>query len=111
MTQRRARPRAQPERNIERVALRTRQALVERKDRRAELLNRGERELHLTLDPSAADDSQRRGFLDRVLEQRRLADTGLAVDDEGAAISVAGRLHEPIKGRSLPFPTQQLHPP
>ena len=107
----RRRPRTQPESDIERVALRTRQALTECKDRRAELLNRSERKLHLALDPGAADDSQRRGLLDRVVQQRRLADAGLAMDDEGAAVSVAGRLHQPVKGRSLAFPTQQLHPP
>ena len=51
-------PRTQPERDVERVALRTRQALTEVKDRRAELLNRGERELHLALDPGRSADTQ-----------------------------------------------------
>ena len=107
----RSRARAEPEGDIERVALRTRQSLTECKDRRAELLNRSERELHLALDPGGADDSQRRGLLDRVVEQRRLADAGLAMDDERAAVSVAGGLHQPVKGRSLALPAQQLHPP
>jgi hypothetical protein len=33
------------------------------------------------------------------------------VDDEGAAESVASTLHQPVKGRSLASPAQQLHPP
>jgi hypothetical protein len=31
------------------------------------------------------------------------------MEDEGAAVSVPGRLHQPVKRRSLAFPTQQLH--
>src|SRR2546426_2898676 len=46
----RRRPRTQPERDIERVTLRSRQALSEFKDRRAQLLNRSEWELHLAFD-------------------------------------------------------------
>ena len=61
----RRRPRPEPEGDIERVALRTRQSLTEGKDRRAELLDRGERELHLALDAGGAHDPQRRGFLDQ----------------------------------------------
>src|SRR5439155_12548514 len=53
----RCRPRTAPERDIERVVLRTRQALTELEDRRAELLDRRERELHLAFDPGAAHDS------------------------------------------------------
>jgi predicted ester cyclase len=107
----RRRSRAQPERDVERVALRTRQAVTERKDRRTQLLNRRERELHLALDSGAPDDSHGRRLVDRVVEQRRLADAGLAMDDEGATVSVTGRRHQPIEGRSFAFPTQQLHSP
>ena len=31
------------------------------------------------------------------------------MDDEGAAMPVASSLHQPVKGRSLAFPAQQLH--
>jgi hypothetical protein len=65
----------------------------------------------LALDPGAADDSQRCRLLDRVLQQRRLADAWLAVDDEGAAVGIASTLHQSAKGRSLALPAQQLHPP
>ena len=58
-------PEPEPERDVERVALRARQSLTEGQDRRAELLDRGERELHLALDPGGADDPQRRGLLDQ----------------------------------------------
>jgi hypothetical protein len=33
------------------------------------------------------------------------------IHDKRAAESVAGRLHQPVKGRLLPCPTQQLHSP
>jgi hypothetical protein len=99
-------PRTQPEGDIERVALRTRQALTEFEDRRAQLLDAGEREPHLVLDPGAPDDPQRRGLLDRVLEQRRLADARLAMDDERSTESIAGGVHQAVKGRSFAFPAQ-----
>ena len=105
----RRRPRPEPEGDIERVALRTRQSLSEGIDRRAELLNRGERELHLALDSGGAHDPQRRGLLDQVVEERRLADAGFAMDDECAAMTVARGLHQPVDGRLLALPAQQLH--
>ena len=51
------------------------------------------------------------GLLDGVVQERSLADAGLAVDDQSTTVSVAGSLHQPIKGRSFAFPTQQLHSP
>jgi hypothetical protein len=104
------RPRTQSEGDIERVALRTCEALTESKDRRAQLLHSSEWELHLTLDPGCAKDLQHRGLLGRVIEQGGLADAGLAMNDKRAPESVAGRLHQPVKVGSLAFPTQQLHP-
>ena len=106
----RSRPQTQSEGDVERVALRARQTLTKSQDRRAELLNRGKRELHLALDPGRSDDSHGRGPRHRVVEERRLADPRLAMDDERAAVPVASGLHEPVKGRSLAFPAQQLHP-
>ena len=105
----RCRPRTTPKRDIQCLVLRTRQALTEREDRRAELLDTGERELHLPLDPGAAHDPHVRRLRDRVVQQRCLADAGFAVHDERAAAPVAGRLHQPAQGRSLAIPTQQLH--
>ena len=48
-------PRTQPERDLQRLALWTWQALSESNDRRAELLDHRERELRLALDACAAD--------------------------------------------------------
>jgi hypothetical protein len=103
-------PAAEPERDVERLALRERQTLPKIQDRRTELLDSGKRELHLAFDPCGTDNSHGRGPLHRVVEERRLADSGLAVDDERAAVAVACGLHQPVQGRSLAFPAEQLHP-
>ena len=72
-------PGAEPERDGERVALRIREALHEFEARRAQLLKRGVGELHLPLDADRAGDPEVAPRLDRVLQQRRLADAGLSV--------------------------------
>ena len=101
---------AEPDGDVERVALRARETLTQSQDRRAQLLYCGERELHLTFDAGGSDDSHGRGPLDRVVEERCLADSRVAMDDERAAASVTSGLHQPVKGRPLAFPTQQPHP-
>ena len=84
---------------------------AEWKDRRAHLLNRGERQLHLALDPGTAKDA-RRGLLNHLVQQCCLADAGLAVDNERAAVAVAGGLHQPLEGcLGSALPAKQLHLP
>ena len=88
---------AQAERGAERVALRSRQALQAIHERRAELLQPGERELHLGLDARRAGDGAPRRAPHQVSEQRALADPGLAAQHERPA-------------RARPDARHQLHP-
>src|SRR5439155_13055196 len=81
----RSRTQTQSEGDVERVALRARQTLTESQDRGAELLNGGEWELHLALDPSGSDNLHGCGRRDRVVEESRLSHPSVAVDDEDPA--------------------------
>jgi hypothetical protein len=54
-------------------------------DRAEELVQRGECQLGLGLDPTCPQHPHRARLLQRVLEQRRLADARLATDDQRAA--------------------------
>jgi hypothetical protein len=61
---------------------------------RKHLMQRRERQLHLGFDPHGACDLQVRRGLDGVLQQRRLADAGLASHDQRVALALAkGREH------------------
>src|SRR3954451_24707964 len=73
---------AQPERAAERVALRRRQLLEAIQERRAELLQSCERELHLGLDARRSCDAASRRGSEEVLEQGGLADARLATQQE-----------------------------
>lgn len=75
----------QPERRSQGVALRLRQALQVRQERNEQLVQGGEAELDLRLDPHLPDDPEVRGRGGHVPEQRGLADAGLAPDDERLA--------------------------
>lgn len=75
----------QPERAGKRGRLRLRQTRATVEDRPDELMQRGERELGLGVDPTRAQHPHPRRPLDRVPQQRRLADAGLAKDHQGAA--------------------------
>ncbi len=81
--------RSQPERDLERAVLRLRQGLHQLKERSAQLLSRRERELHLRLDPDSAGDPKLGCSLDRILEQRCLADARLAIHHQCLATSGA----------------------
>ena len=71
----------QPERRPQRVSLRARQPVELAEHRRAQLMQPGERELHLRLNPRDPGDATLRGPLGDVLQQRRLADPRLAAQD------------------------------
>jgi hypothetical protein len=64
--------------------------------RRAELMQSGERELHLRLNACRAGDSAVGRALQQVLQQRRLADAGLTTKDEHSALASLRVCHEPI---------------
>jgi 8-hydroxy-5-deazaflavin:NADPH oxidoreductase len=101
--------RAQPERDLEGVALRIGQALHQVETRRAQLLERGERELYLPLDADRARDPEVRSRPDRIVEQRGLADARLAVHRQHAALPVARRLEHAVEHVALALPSEQLH--
>ena len=98
---------AQPERDAERLALGVGQTLDELEDRRAELLQRRVGELHLPLDARGPDDPKVLARLDRVLEQRGLADARLAVHHQHAAVAVARGVQQPLEHRALALPAEQ----
>jgi hypothetical protein len=66
-----------------------------------ELVERGERELGFGLDPGCAQHPHPRRLLDRVTEQRRLADTGLATDDQRGAARGPGTGDEALDSSRL----------
>ena len=78
------------ERHAERRVLRLRQRLEPAEDRSKELVEAGERQVCLGPDAGRPEDSHPRGsgHLDGPFQQRRLADPGIAADQERSA---AGR--------------------
>jgi hypothetical protein len=85
----------------------SRQALESTEHRRAQLLQGGERELHLRLDPGRAREHQVRGRPDRVLQQRRLAHPRLASEDESTAFTPAHRVEYAVERRALRVASSQ----
>ena len=75
----------QSERRSEGVTLRLRKIPKVRKERNEQLVEGGEAELDLRLDPHLPNDPEVRGCGGHVLEQSGLADAGLAPDDERLA--------------------------
>src|SRR5579859_5818371 len=76
--------------------------------RRAQLLERGERELHLPLDSDRPDEVEVCSRFDRIVEQRRLADARLAVHGEHTAVSFPCRLQQAAEHLALALPAEQL---
>jgi hypothetical protein len=77
-------PGAEPERDGQRLALGRRQGLRQVGDRRPQLLKRRIRKLHLPLDPDGPQHPELPRRLDRMLQQRRLADARLAIHHQDA---------------------------
>jgi hypothetical protein len=94
-------PGAQSEGDGKRLALRVRQALPEFEVVRGELLKRRVWELHLAFHADRSGDAERSSALNGVFQQRRLADARLSMDDEHAAVSLAGGLQQPVDGLAL----------
>ena len=88
---------AQPERRAQRVALRAGKRVETFEQRRAQLMQSRERDLHLGLDAAGARDAASRRTLHDVLQKGRLADAGLPVQHERAALTAARRVHQPVE--------------
>ena len=69
--------------------------------RRAELMQPRERQLHLGLDARDLRDAEARRLLSAVLQQRRLADTRLAPDDQDRALAATHVLQQPAQPLAL----------
>ena len=94
----------------ERLALRAGEPLEAIHERRAELMQPRERELHLRLDARRARDAAPRRALHQVLQQRALADAGLAAQHQRAARTRAHARHQLIQRRALAAPAEQPRP-
>ena len=103
----RRRPAAESEGDAERVPLRIREPLEELEDRRAELLQRRVVELHISFDARGPNDAKTVARLDRVVEQRGLADAGVSVHDKYGAVAAPGGIQQPLEHRALTLPAQQ----
>ncbi len=75
--------------------------------RRAQLLKRGVRELHLPIDPRGPEGPEVSRVLKLVLEDGGLADARLAVDDQDTATPAAHRVKQPVDRFELPFPAEE----
>src|SRR5918992_707832 len=83
--------RSQPECDAHRVLLWARNAFEPIEHRRTQLLEGGERELHLRLDARGPLNVKARSRADCVVQQGRLAHARLAEENEGAALTPADR--------------------
>ena len=76
-----------------------------------QLLKRRVGQLHLPLHAGRAGDPKLSGRLDRVPEQRRLADARLSVHHQDPAVPAARRIQQPVEHLALTFPAKQLLAP
>lgn len=84
------------------------QAVELPEQRGAELMQPGERQLHLGLDAGDPGDAEPRRLLDGVAQQRRLADPRISADDEDRAAAVAGVVQQPPDGLAFAQPVLKL---
>jgi hypothetical protein len=94
-------PGTQAERRLYRVPLWGRQQVQPIEEWRAQLMQSGERELHLRLDSSRPCYANIYRSCGDVLQERRLADTGLTAENENAALAAPKRIEEPVEGGAL----------
>src|SRR6185503_19434723 len=98
----------QAEGDVQGIALWLREPLRKLEERRAQLLERGEREFHLTFHPAGSGDAISLSCLDRVLEQGGLADARLSMHHQDAAVSPTRSLEQPVEHRTLGFPSNHV---
>jgi hypothetical protein len=96
------------ERDPQRVALTGREDLELVHERMHELMQAGIPELHLGFDPDQAQHAQISGCDNRRIEQRSLADPGLAAHHQRGAESTADRVQEELDVRSFCGPPDEL---
>jgi hypothetical protein len=100
-------PRFQAKRYAERGPLRPRQPAQTIEHRPAQLVQRGEGQLHLRLDPDRPGHLQVRCLPDRVVQQGRLPGARFAPDDQYRAVSVTRLVEQPAQDLAfVPSPEQ-----
>jgi hypothetical protein len=82
-------PAAQPKRHAQRILLGSWQVPEPIEYRGAQLLKRGERQLHLRLNADCPQDAKVTGGADRVVQKRRLTNSRLAAEHKGPALTTA----------------------
>ncbi len=97
----------QPEDRLDRLGLRAGKPGQVLQQRHAELVQGGERQLHLGLDTTGADHLQIRRGLTDVGEQRRLADPRLTDQHDRVAAAVADRGQRPVESRAFRSAAEQ----
>ena len=100
-------PRPQAKRRAKRIALRTRQLLQPVQHRRAQLLQPGERELHLGLNARRSREATSCRALRQVFQQRGLSEPRLAAQDQHLTLTRPRSHQQPIKRRALGATTGQ----
>jgi hypothetical protein len=106
----RHRPGGDAEDGGQRVALRSWKTVEVPQHRCAELVQRGEGELHLGLDPRCPGQLTVDGALGDVLHQSRLAHARLAVDKKGTACPGADFINQSVEVISLGASTLEVGP-
>jgi hypothetical protein len=98
---------AQPEHDLQRVALRAWQKLEPVEQRPAQLMQAGVCQLHLRLHPDRPDDGRILRLPRDVFQERRLPDPGLSPHDQRPALPSADIPDEPGEHLALPSSTEQ----
>ena len=98
---------AQPERRAQRIALRAGERVEPPEQRRAQLMQAREGDLHLRLDAAGAHDPAPRRALCDVAQKGRLADAGLPMQDQRAALAAARRVQQPVERVAFASTAQQ----
>jgi hypothetical protein len=107
----RRRPGVQAEHGPESVTLWSRNALEPIEQRCAELMQAGVGQLHLRLRPYRPHDLEVRRRVDQVLQQRRLADPGLATQNQRPTLAAADVSDQAVQQGALSGPPEQARRP
>ena len=100
-------PALQPERDVERLALRIGETLADSRIGEHSCCSAAKSSSISPSTPQVADDAEILARLDGVLEQRGLADARIAVHHEDGAVTVAGAVQQPLEHGQLALPAEQ----
>ncbi len=101
------RPGTDAERGPQRLTLRDRETLDDIQHWRAQLVQRGERELHLRLDTRGTCDTASRRSGRHVVQQGRLAQARLADHYQPTTLTCANSINQPVKHVAFAAPARQ----